>query len=82
MYSALTTTFTYIFMVSSFTAVVSVFALILIAVRYFFGATSTQELDIAYNIFIILVISLIVLPLAHYLSEKFSESYRDIDVNL
>ncbi len=82
MYSVLTTLFSYIFMVSSFTAIVSVFALVLIAVRYFVGATSSKELEIAYSISIILAISLILLLISLFLSERFSKSYKDVDVDL
>jgi hypothetical protein len=82
MKATLASLFSYLFMASSFAAVISIFALSLIVIRYIVGTASEDELDIAYVFFVILVSCLFVIPISLYLSEKFGKSYKDIDLDV
>ena len=72
--------FSYLFMASSITAIISLFAILLILLRHFFGAASTSEREALYFFLLAFIVSLFLVPISLFLAEKFAKSYKDVDV--
>jgi hypothetical protein len=70
MKSSISTFFSYVFMVSAFVSVVSALCLIVVLLRYFGGAASETELEIARYFSIVLITSVTLSPLSLYVSDK------------
>ena len=80
MKSVVASIFSYLFMASSITAIISLFAILLMLLRHFFGAASSGEREALYFFLIAFIVSLFLVPLSLFLAERFSKSYRDVDV--
>jgi len=79
MKSTLAAFFSYLFLATSFTAIISFFAILLIIVRYLFGVATEKESEYAYILFIVLVACLFIIPVTLFLSDKLGKSYKEVD---
>lgn len=73
--------FSYLFMSSSFSAVVCLFAIVLIVVRKFFGTVSPTENDYLIIFIRIFIVSVILSPVSHYFSIKYGKGYTQVDID-
>ena len=61
----------YLFMASLIALVISLFALIIIISRHFFGTITNNEIVIGYRFLTIFIISAIIAPITLYINLKF-----------
>jgi len=61
----------YLFMASIVALAISLFALIIIIARYFFGTISNNEIMIGYRFLTIFIIAAIIAPITLYINLKF-----------
>jgi hypothetical protein len=62
--------FSYLFMVSIFLSAISLFFIVIVLLRHFFGSVSETESSLAYNSLIVFVISVILAPIFLGISQK------------
>ncbi|MGI9533852.1 MAG: hypothetical protein ACR2NW_02780 [Thermodesulfobacteriota bacterium] len=71
MKSGISSVCSYMFMATLVTLAVSLFAIVIIVSRHFFGTISKQEVDLGYTFLIIFVISALAAPILLYINLKF-----------
>ena len=76
MKSGISTICSYLFMASLVTLAVSLFAIVIVVSRHFFGEISQQEVDIGYKFAVIFVISAIAAPILLYINLRFDRNER------
>ena len=76
MKSGISTVCSYLFMAAIVTLAVSLFAIVIIVSRHFFGEISKQEVDIGYKFLTIFVISAFAAPILLYINLKFDRNEK------
>lgn len=82
MKSTLATFFSYFFMATILLLCISIFAVIVILGRHFFGSIGEQEKNLGYTFLIILIASAILAPISLYINLKFDrmEKLKDEEI--
>ena len=76
MKSGISSVCSYLFMASLVTLAISLFAIVIIVSRHFFGSISKQEVEIGYKFLTIFVISAIAAPILLYINLKFDRTEK------
>ena len=76
MKSGISTICSYLFMASLVTLAVSLFAMVIIVSRHFFGEISKQEVDMGYKFLTIFGISVVAAPILLYINLKFDRNEK------
>ena len=76
MKSGISTVCSYLFMASLVTLAVSLFAIVIIVSRHFFGAISQGEVEIGYKFLTMFVISAFLAPILLYINLKFDRNEK------
>ena len=76
MKSGISTICSYLFMASLVTLAVSLFAMVIIVSRHFFGEISKQEVDMGYKFLTIFGISVVAAPVLLYINLKFDRNEK------
>ncbi|MGI9554046.1 MAG: hypothetical protein ACR2NC_03890 [Thermodesulfobacteriota bacterium] len=76
MKSGISSVCSYLFMATLVTLAVSLFAIVIIVSRHFFGTISKQEVDLGYKFLTIFVASAVAAPILLYINLKFDRKER------
>ena len=76
MKSGISSLCSYLFMASLVTLAISLFAIVIIVSRHFFGSISKDEVEIGYKFLTIFVISAVAAPIFLYINLKFDRTEK------
>ena len=76
MKSGISSVCSYLFMASLVTLAISLFAIVIIVSRHFFGSISKQEVEVGYKFLTIFVVSAIAAPILLYINLKFDRTEK------
>ena len=76
MKSGISTVCSYLFMASLVTLAISLFAIVIIVSRHFFGSISKQEVEVGYKFLTIFAVSAVAAPILLYINLKFDRNEK------
>ncbi|MGH7901143.1 MAG: hypothetical protein ACRENZ_05335 [Thermodesulfobacteriota bacterium] len=68
--------FSIVFVISMFALVISLFLLILLGVRHFFEELSETEIQLAYTMIAIFIMSIVLVPISFYYSHRLDKKKK------
>lgn len=76
MKSGISSVCSYLFMACLVTLAISLFAIVIIVSRHFFGSISTQEVEVGYKFATIFAVSAVAAPILLYINLKFDRNEK------